>query len=166
LKSARLALEKEAARLAKLLLRRKVRVVLTESCTGGMAAAALVATPGISEQLCGSAVVYRNDTKARWLGVSRANLKHPGAVSRIVAEQMARGVLKRTPEANLAGAITGHLNTGLLFVGVAKRGARKVWVQEFRIEPVRKTSSTLRVERQLLASNALLFMLRSLLEFS
>ena len=44
------------------------RIVFAESCTGGLVAATL-AIPGISDSLCGSAVVYRLDTKTRWLGI-------------------------------------------------------------------------------------------------
>ncbi|MDZ4684244.1 MAG: nicotinamide-nucleotide amidohydrolase family protein [Planctomycetaceae bacterium] len=90
---------------------RRMRLVLAESCTGGLVAATLARIPGISGWLCGSAVVYRLDTKQQWLGVP-TELFHPpgpGVVSREVAEAMARGVLSRTPEAQVAAAITGHL---------------------------------------------------------
>ncbi len=117
-----------ARRLAKLLAERQQRVVFAESCTGGLIAATLATVPGVSDLLCGSAVTYRNDTKLQWLGVSDEKLKRPGAVSRIVAEQMASGVLQMTPEADWAASITGHLGPGapkrldgLVYIGLAHR---------------------------------------------
>lgn len=117
------------------LRRARRRLVLAESCSGGLVAAALVGVPGISEWLCGSAVTYRDDTKHRWLGVSQAALSDPAvtAVSEFVACQMASGVLQSTPEADLAVVTTGHLGPGapagqdgLVFLGVANRSGTQV----------------------------------------
>ncbi len=91
---------------------RNDRLVLAESCTGGLVAALLTRIPGVSEVLCGSAVVYQVETKARWLRVSRDLLLKPGPVSREVASAMAAGALASTPQATVAGAITGHLGPG------------------------------------------------------
>jgi nicotinamide-nucleotide amidase len=139
-------LSAEAKRLAETLAADPAPIVFAESCTGGLVSAALAGVPGISQMLCGSAVVYRIDTKAEWLGVSRKSLVKPGPVSRTVAEQMAVGVLERTPEARIAASITGHLGPdapksqdGLLFIACAQRplgkghGDRKVVVTRHRL---------------------------------
>ncbi|WP_437228691.1 CinA family protein [Planctomicrobium sp. SH661] len=116
---------------------RRVRLILAESCTGGVVSMALTDVPGISDVYCGSAVTYRNETKAEWLGVSRRDLADSriGAVSAQVAEQMCLGALQRTPEAELAASITGHLGPnapaeldGVVYIGVAFR-SRPAWVQ-------------------------------------
>ena len=121
-----------AERVVAQLRARKVRLVLAESCTGGLAAALLARIPGVSEFLCGSAVVYQVETKARWLGVSRRLLRDPGPVSREVAAAMATGALKSTPHADVAASVTGHLGPGappgqdgLVFVAFAARGSGK-----------------------------------------
>lgn len=108
-----------------------VRVVFAESCTAGLVAATLARVPGISAHLCGSAVTYRDRTKQDWLGLSRSLLADPGAVSERAARQMARGVLVRTAEAQLALSVTGHLGPhappeldGVIYVGWARRGGR------------------------------------------
>lgn len=87
------------------------RIVLAESCTGGLAAAWFTSVPGASEVFCGSMVVYRNDSKSRWLGLDPQMLvdEKIGPVSPQASEQLAREVLSRTPEAHLAIGITGHL---------------------------------------------------------
>jgi PncC family amidohydrolase len=119
-----------AQSLADALRQNRRRIVFAESCTAGLISATLARVPGISDWHCGSAVVYRLDTKHRWLGVSEALLQRPGPVSREVAEAMACGVLQRTPEADLAAAITGHLGPnapaaqdGLIWIAVARRAS-------------------------------------------
>lgn len=106
----------------------QVRIVFAESCTAGLVSATLAREPGISEFHCGSAVVYRVETKRQWLGVPAALLDEFGAVSDPVARAMALGVLQRTPEADCSAAITGHLGPnspadqdGLVFVAWARR---------------------------------------------
>lgn len=101
-----------AQRLAQRLAERRCRIVFAESCTAGLIAATLAAVPGISRWLCGSAVTYREATKQTWLGVSEQTLAQFTAVSAQVAQQMAWGVLEKTPEADLAVSITGHLGPG------------------------------------------------------
>ncbi len=123
-------LVKDATRLANELRTRGLRIVFAESCTAGLIAASLARFPGISEHLCGSAVVYRNATKTAWLGVSAQDLADEsiGPVSKAVAAAMATGVLKRTREADLAASVTGHLGPdappeldGVIYVAVARR---------------------------------------------
>ncbi|MCA8982484.1 MAG: nicotinamide-nucleotide amidohydrolase family protein [Planctomycetaceae bacterium] len=113
------------------LIRLRKRIVFAESCTAGLLAATLGQIAGVSEVLCGSAVTYRNLTKANWLGIDPALLDNPhiGPVSEIVARQMAEGVLQRTEEAALAVSVTGHLGPnapeeqdGIAYVGICQRG--------------------------------------------
>jgi nicotinamide-nucleotide amidase len=92
-----------------LLAEQRVCLVLAESCTGGLAAALLVGVPGASNWFCGSAVTYREATKEAWLGVSGDAVAGQTAVSEQVTREMVTGSLAKTPEAQLAAAITGHL---------------------------------------------------------
>lgn len=117
--------------LAEALAQRQLKIVFAESCTGGLVSAALAGVPGISEWLCGSAVTYRSPTKVAWLGVDVHEIAKHTAVCSGVALQMASGVLEKTPEADVALSITGHLGPGapedmdgLVFVGVARRGKK------------------------------------------
>lgn len=114
--------------VAALLNRSRQRVVFAESCTAGLVAASLARVPGISEYLCGSAVVYRLETKSKWLDIPAALLDDPGPVSNVIASLMAERVLALTPEADFAVSITGHLGPnapsdldGVVYVGVARR---------------------------------------------
>ena len=129
-KITRQTLSRSARQLARLLDSRQQLIVFAESCTGGMVSATLTEVPGVSARHCGSAVVYQVETKIAWLGVDAQKLKKPGPVSRVVAEQMATGVLEKTPAATISAAITGHLGPnapakqdGLVYVAVAVRDA-------------------------------------------
>jgi PncC family amidohydrolase len=133
-------------RLARALADANIRLVLAESCTAGLIAASLGAIPGISSNLCGSMVTYRNATKQQWLGVAQTVLDEHTAVSSHVARLMATGALVATPEADLAASVTGHLGPdaphdqdGLIFAGVGQRclstgHIRNMHVHEFRLK--------------------------------
>ena len=99
------------ARLAKLLLARRLRLVTAESCTGGLLAARLTGLAGSSEWFEGSFVTYTPDAKTRMLGVSQSDLERWSAVSEPVARQMATGALENL-HADVAVAITGVAGPG------------------------------------------------------
>lgn len=141
-----------ARQVARLLAEHNKRVVFAESCTAGLVSATLSRIPGISQWHCGSAVTYREDTKVQWLQVRAADIRRKSAVSETVARQMAQGVLRATPEADIAAAVTGHLGPdappdldGVVYVSVAsRRGAR---CRVIRVERLRLSSIT-RYQRQ------------------
>jgi PncC family amidohydrolase len=149
-----------ARQLAEQLAATRTHLVFAESCTAGLASAALAAVPGISTWHCGSAVTYREQTKIDWLGVSATDIARASAVSGVVAEQMAVGALERTAEAELAVSVTGHLGPaapegfdGLVFVGTARRTHGQV-----KCEPVvrHQLKASGRVERQREAAGLLM----------
>lgn len=80
--------------LGELLTERELTVSCAESCTGGNLAHRIVQVPGSSAYFLGSVVSYSNDVKADVLKVSRNDISKYGAVSRQVAEAMAKGVAK------------------------------------------------------------------------
>lgn len=92
--------------LGELLHERELTVACAESCTGGNVAHRIVQVPGSSAYFLGSVVSYSNDVKAEVLGVSRSEISQYGAVSREVAESMARGA-SRLMRTDCAIATTG-----------------------------------------------------------
>lgn len=103
-----------AMRLRDALVRHDQRIVFAESCTAGRLAGTLGALPGISQWLCGSFVVYRIDSKQRWLGVPETLLQDPaiGPVSAEASAALATALLRNTPEADVGLAITGDIGPG------------------------------------------------------
>jgi nicotinamide-nucleotide amidase len=88
-----------------------LRVVVAESCTGGLVSAALTEIAGCSDVFEAGFVTYSNEAKAELLGVSTDVLDTFGAVSVASAWSMAQGALKRTG-ADVAVAITGIAGPG------------------------------------------------------
>jgi PncC family amidohydrolase len=126
-----MTLASAARRVARALAAADLKVVFAESCTGGLVSAALTQVPGISAHHCGGVVVYRDATKVAFLGVPPRLLERPGPVSEEVTRLLAEHVLERTPEADIALGITGHLGPqaqagldGRVFVAVAWRAGR------------------------------------------
>ena len=81
-------------------------VVLAESCTGGLVAAALTEIPGSSKVLDRGFVTYSNEAKQELLGVSGDVIDAFGAVSAACAWAMAQGALKHS-KADIAVSISG-----------------------------------------------------------
>ncbi|TCD05213.1 CinA family protein [Erythrobacteraceae bacterium CFH 75059] len=87
------------------------RIVLAESCTGGLVAAALTEVAGSSAVFDRSFVTYSNEAKMEALGVSLDILETFGAVSVACVWAMARGALARS-SADVAVAISGIAGPG------------------------------------------------------
>ncbi len=88
-----------------------LRLATAESCTGGLAIGFLTEIPGSSDVVDRGYVTYSNTAKQEMLGVRSESLTRFGAVSEIVAREMAEGALARSG-ADLAVAITGIAGPG------------------------------------------------------
>ncbi|WP_137679220.1 CinA family protein [Aurantiacibacter suaedae] len=104
-------LPKQIADLAKRVIAENAaagrKVVLAESCTGGLVCAALTEVPGSSAVLERGYVTYSNTAKTEDLGVSQDIIDAFGAVSVACVYAMAQGALERSDGADVAVAISG-----------------------------------------------------------
>ena len=82
------------------------RIVVAESCTGGLVSAALTSIPGCSDVFEAGFITYANSAKILNLKVATDILETFGAVSIATAWGMAQGALDRS-DADVAVAITG-----------------------------------------------------------
>jgi nicotinamide-nucleotide amidase len=89
-----------------LLVQKKLKLAVAESCTGGHLSHRITNVPGASEYFRGGVVAYSNELKTQLLGVSPETLERYGAVSRETAIEMAEGARSRLGS-DLAVAITG-----------------------------------------------------------
>jgi nicotinamide-nucleotide amidase len=103
--------ESMEATLVRLLTERAKTVALAESCTGGMIAHRLTNVPGASAVLKCGLVTYSNEAKRDFLGVSSAALDQHGAVSDVVARQMAQGARQKC-RVDYALSVTGIAGPG------------------------------------------------------
>ena len=110
-------------------------LAVAESCTGGAIASKFTAMAGASAYLLGGVVAYSNDVKANILGVDPVSLACFGAVSEVVALEMAEGV-RRITGSDYAIATTGiagpdggskHKPVGTVWMAIATpEGSRAI----------------------------------------
>ena len=133
--------EQLEVKIGPLLRARNLRLVLAESCTGGMIGNRITNIPGSSDYYLGSITAYAYEAKEKILGVDHEALLKFGAVSREIALEMARGARKALagsfPLDNLIGiSVTGiagpgggmpHKPVGLVYIGMSALGGDRVW---------------------------------------
>lgn len=95
-----------AKQLGEFLQEQAWSISTAESCTGGGVAATITDIPGSSAWFQRGYITYCNQAKIDMLGVSADSLANHGAVSEVVAKQMAEGALNKS-QANIAIATTG-----------------------------------------------------------
>ena len=97
--------------VGQLLRARGLKLVLAESCTGGLLGSRISDVPGSSEYFLGGVVAYAYEAKANLLGVSWDTLNTKGAVSRETVLEMARGVRQRM-KAHVGVSVSGVAGPG------------------------------------------------------
>jgi len=85
---------------------RNLTLAVAESCTGGLFGERITSISGSSRYFLGGAIVYSNELKTEFAGVSAEVIAKHGAVSPEVAVALAEGIRQRCG-ANLGVAITG-----------------------------------------------------------
>jgi nicotinamide-nucleotide amidase len=113
--------------VGKILLERGETLSVAESCTGGGLGSMLTEVAGSSAYFSGGIIAYSNQVKIQQLGVLEEFLTEYGAVSAIVARQMAKGVQAKfntdwsisvTGIAGPSGA-TENKPVGLVYLAIA-----------------------------------------------
>ncbi len=110
--------------IGQLLQERGLKLVLAESCTGGLVGSRITDVPGSSEYFLGGVVAYAYEAKADLLGVSWDTLNTKGAVSRETVLEMAKGVRERM-KADIAVSVSGIAGPG---GGTAEKPVGTTWI--------------------------------------
>jgi nicotinamide-nucleotide amidase len=97
--------------VAALLTQRDWKMATAESCTGGWIAKCCTDMAGSSTWFDRGFITYSNEAKEQMLGVSHADLLEHGAVSEVIAGQMATGV-KQNSSVDVSVAVTGIAGPG------------------------------------------------------
>ncbi|MBH0203306.1 MAG: competence/damage-inducible protein A [Nitrospira sp.] len=125
--------------VGRLLRQQKRTVAVAESCTGGLIGYRLTQVPGSSVYVDRGVLCYSNRSKTELLGVSAHLIEQHGAVSREVAEAMARGMQERAG-VSVALSVTGIAGpggatetkpVGLVYIGL-NGGKEDVLSREYR----------------------------------
>ncbi len=117
-----------ASVVGQLLLAKQQTLAVAESCTGGMLGKLLTDIPGSSAYFKGGVMAYANEVKVKMLGIAAESIETQGAVSAVVAEQMAIGIRDQlgtdwgigiTGVAGPGGG-TADKPVGLVYIGLAR----------------------------------------------
>jgi PncC family amidohydrolase len=93
-------------------LEHKLTLALAESCTCGLVAAQLAPATGVSTVLLGSVVTYHPEAKQKLLGVKKETLATYSAESQQTTNEMALGLHRHLPAADVCVAVTGLCGPG------------------------------------------------------
>jgi len=108
---------------------KNLTLTTAESCTGGMISSAIVHINGSSQIFKSSVVVYSNEMKTNLLDIQKDLITKNGAVSEIVAFNMAKNSMKIL-NADLSIAVTGVAGptggsidkpVGLVWIGIGTK---------------------------------------------
>lgn len=125
------------------LSKRNFKISFVESCTGGMISSRFVNFPGASKCFDESYVTYSNESKINNIGVSADIIEKFGAVSKETAEEMVRGLSKKT-NSHVCISVTGvagpneseNKKAGLVYIGI--KILNDVYIKEFKFSGDRK----------------------------
>lgn len=141
-----------------LMKEKKVTAAFAESCTAGLCAKRITDISGASQVFHCGIVSYSNEIKSKVLGVNSDDLDRFGAVSDIVAAQMALGV-RNLSGADYGVAVTGmagptsddpQKEVGLIYIAVTD--GEELYLKEFH---GRKNGNCRDYNRFVSASNAI-----------
>ncbi len=110
--------------IGNVLVNRGQRLAIAESCTGGLLMQRLTEIAGASRWFERGWVTYSNDAKSIEVGVNPASVSEHGAVSEIVARELAEGARKKA-KANWSVSITGIAGPD---GGTSEKPVGTVWI--------------------------------------
>ena len=125
--------------VGRLLRQRQLTLATAESCTGGLLGGAITAEAGSSDYYLGGVISYANEVKQNLIDVNETSLQSHGAVSELVAKEMAEGVRKRfgsdigLATTGIAGPGGGTTTkpVGLVYIALAHRKGVLVEKKQF-----------------------------------
>ena len=132
--------------LVKKLLKKKLKISVVESCTGGMLASSITSISGASKVFGLGLVTYSNQAKINVLKVNKKIIKKYGAVSAECCEAMVKNLAKIS-KAKINISITGIAGpggvskdkpVGLVYIGI-KMG-KHLLILENKFKPKNRNS--------------------------
>ena len=130
-------MKKLSEKIFKLLKKKKLKMSVAESCTGGMLSSVITSVSGSSKVFTMGLVTYSNQSKNRLLKVPKQIIKNHGAVSIQCCFSMVNN-LSKICKSNISVSITGIAGPsggtkqkpiGLVYIGIKR--ANKVKINRF-----------------------------------
>ena len=122
--------------LIRILIKKKLKIAVVESCTGGLLSSSFTSISGASRVFNLGLVTYSNQTKIKFLKINKNIIKKYGAVSRECCYAMVKN-LSKISKANINVSITGIAGptggtkqkpVGLVYIGIKK--ANKIQINK------------------------------------
>ena len=118
--------QKLSKKLLEVCFKKNIKLLTAESCTGGLLSANITGVAGSSSVFSYGFICYSNESKRKFLNVTKQTIDTCGAVSYETVKQMLNGLCKQTKSKTLAVAISGVAGpnrseskpVGLVFIGV------------------------------------------------
>ena len=123
--------------LIKKLAKKKLKISIAESCTGGLLASTITSIQGSSKILNLGLVTYSNQSKIKLLKIPKKTIKRSGAVSKDVCLAMVKNVNK-IGKNNISVSTTGIAGpgggskkkpVGLVYIGIKK--GNKTYIKKY-----------------------------------
>jgi len=135
------------------LIKKKISISSTESCTGGKLASEITSIPNSSKIFNFGLITYSNKSKENFLNVKKTSLKKYGAVSAQVCKEMVEGLYKVSKSkicistTGIAGPKGGNKlkPVGLVYIGFKYKKKTKIYEFNFDKRLNRQKIQTLSV---------------------
>ena len=133
-------MKKKIIKIIKLAKRKKLKISVVESCTGGMLSGAITSTSGASKIFSTGLVTYSNQSKTNILKVPKKIIQKHGAVSMQCCLSMVNN-LNKISKSRICVSITGIAGpkggtkqkpVGLVYIGVKNRKKITVSKNQFK----------------------------------
>ena len=127
-------MKNKVKKIIQTLKKRKLKISIAESCTGGMLSSAITSVSGSSKVFTLGVVAYSNQSKTKVLKVPKNIIRKYGSVSAPVCLAMVKN-LSKISKTNISVSITGIAGpsggtkikpVGLVYVGIKKGNRTKV----------------------------------------
>ena len=127
-------------KMINLLKRKKLKIAIAESCTGGLLSSAITSISGSSKVFNLGLVTYSNESKIKLLKISKKIIRKYGAVSEPVCKAMAKNVSK-IGKTNISISVTGIAGphggskkkpVGLVYLGF--KNGNKINIEKYLIK--------------------------------
>ena len=127
-------------KVVSILRKKKVKLAIAESCTGGMLSSAITSVSGSSKVFTMGLVTYSNKSKNLLLKIPNIIIKNYGAVSSQCCSYMVNN-LSKISKTNLAVSITGVAGpgggtnlkpVGLVYIGIKNKDKIKIYRYLFK----------------------------------
>ena len=139
-------MKKLSQKLVKLLSKKKLKISLVESCTGGLLSSSITSVSGSSKVFTFGLVTYSNQAKINILKIPKKIIIKHGAVSYETCLYMVKN-LNKISKTNISVSITGVAGpkggskqkpVGLVYIGIKK--GTKISVKKYLFRNKKRTS--------------------------